>query len=209
MRTKILVFFSFFLLLTGRAGAQWIVTDPTNLAQGIINTTKQIVEASTTAKNMVSNFKETVKIYEQGKKYYDALKSVNNLVKDARKVQQTILLVGEISDIYVNSFQKMMQDENYTVEELGAIAFGYTKLMEEGNTVLKELKDVVNITTLSMTDKERMDVVDKCYGSAKHYRNLVSYFTNKNISVSYLRSQKKNDTARVLALYGNSNERYW
>lgn len=209
MRTKILVFFSFFLLLTGRAGAQWIVTDPTNLAQGIINTTKQIVEASTTAKNMVSNFKETVKIYEQGKKYYDALKSVNNLVKDARKVQQTILLVGEISDIYVNSFQKMMQDENYTVEELGAIAFGYTKLLEEGNTVLKELKDVVNITTLSMTDKERMDVVDKCYGSAKHYRNLVSYFTNKNISVSYLRSQKKNDTARVLALYGNSNERYW
>lgn len=209
MRTKILVFFSLFLLLTGRAGAQWIVTDPTNLAQGIINTTKQIVEASTTAKNMVSNFKETVKIYEQGKKYYDALKSVNNLVKDARKVQQTILLVGEISDIYVNSFQKMMQDENYTVEELGAIAFGYTKLLEEGNTVLKELKDVVNITTLSMTDKERMDVVDKCYGSAKHYRNLVSYFTNKNISVSYLRSQKKNDTARVLALYGNSNERYW
>ncbi len=92
---------------------------------------------------------------------------------------------------------------------LGAIAFGYTKLLEEGNTVLKELKDVVNITTLSMTDKERMDVVDKCYGSAKHYRNLVSYFTNKNISVSYLRSQKKNDTARVLALYGNSNERYW
>ena len=103
-----MVFFSLFLLLTGRAGAQWIVTDPTNLAQGIINTTKQIVEASTTAKNMVSNFKETVKIYEQGKKYYDALKSVNNLVKDARKVQQTILLVGEISDIYVNSFQKMM-----------------------------------------------------------------------------------------------------
>jgi len=53
---------------------------------------------------------------------------VNNLVKDARKVQQTILMIGEISDIYVNSFQKMMNDPNYTVEELGAIAFGYTKL---------------------------------------------------------------------------------
>lgn len=209
MRTRILIFFSLCLLFKGRAGAQWVVTDPTNLAQGIINTTKQIVEASTTAKNMVSNFKETVKIYEQGKKYYDALKSVNDLVKDARKVQQTILLVGEISDIYVNSFQKMMQDENYSVEELGAIAFGYTKLLEEGNAVLKEMKDVVNISTLSMTDKERMDVVDRCYNSAKHYRDLVSYFTNKNISVSYLRSKKKNDTSRILALYGNSNERYW
>lgn len=44
---------------------------------------------------MVSNFQETVKIYEQGKKYYDALKKVNNLVKDARKVREVILMVGE------------------------------------------------------------------------------------------------------------------
>ena len=36
------------------------------------------------------------------------LKSVNNLVKDARKVQQTILMVGDITDIYVTSFQKML-----------------------------------------------------------------------------------------------------
>ena len=58
------------------------------------------------------------------------LKSVHNLVKDARKVQQTVLLVGEISDIYVNSFQKMLADKNYTTDELAAIASGYTKMME-------------------------------------------------------------------------------
>ena len=144
------------LLFAGRASAQWVVSDPGNLAQGIINASKNIIHTSKTATNMVSNFQETVKIYQQGKKYYDALKSVNNLVKDARKVQQTILMVGDITDIYVNSFQKMMRDENFTVEELGAIAFGYTKLLEESNDVLTELKNVVNITTLSMTDKERM-----------------------------------------------------
>ena len=38
------------------------------------------------------------------------LKSVNNLVKDARKVQQTILMVGDISDIYVTNFKTMMRD---------------------------------------------------------------------------------------------------
>ena len=209
MKTRILIIFSLCLLFTAKASAQWVVTDPTNLAQGIINTTKQIVETSTTAKNMLSNFQQTVKIYDQGKKYYDALKSVNNLIKDARKVQQTILMIGEISDVYVNSFQKMLRDDNYTVEELGAIAFGYTKLLEESNDVLKEMKDVVNITTLSMTDKERMDVIDKCYNSVKRYRNLVTYYTNKNISVSYLRAKKKNDTSRILALYGSNNDRYW
>ena len=39
--------------------------------------------------------------------------------------------------------------------------------------------------------------------------NLVSYYTNKNIAVSYLRSKKKGDTNRVLALYGDTNDRYW
>ena len=209
MRTRILIMFTLCLLFAGRANAQWVVTDPTNLAQGIINATKNIVHTSSTATNMINNFKETVKIYEQGKKYYDALKSVNNLVKDARKVQQTILMVGEITDIYVNNFQLMMRDESFTIEELGAIAFGYTKLLEESSDVLKEMKDVVNITTLSMTDKERMDVVDRCYNTMKRYRNLVSYYTNKNISVSYLRAKKKSDMDRVLSLYGSGSERYW
>ena len=188
--------------------AQWVTFDPSNLVQGILNAGKSIVQASTTATNMVSNFKETVKIYEQGKEYYDALKKVNNLVKDARKVQKTILLIGEITDIYVNSFQLMMQDENYSVEELGAIAFGYTKLLGESADLLKELKEVVNLSSLSLTDKERMDIVDRTYNEVRRYRNLVGYYTNKNIAVSYLRSQKSGDTARVLALYGG-NDRYW
>ena len=209
MKTKILMLFALCLLFAGRASAQWVVTDPTNLAQGIVTTTKQIVQTSSTASNMLKSFQETVKIYEQGKKYYDALKAVNNLVKDARKVQQTILMIGEISDVYVLSFQKMLRDPNYTVEELGAIAFGYTKLLEESNGVLQEMREVVNITTLSLSDKERMDVVDRCYNSVKKYRNLVGYYTNKNIAVSYLRAKKKGDTNRVLALYGHTNDRYW
>ena len=209
MRTKIILLLSACLLLAGTARAQWVVSDPGNLAQGILNASKNIIHTSKTATNMVSNFQETVKIYEQGKKYYDALKSVNNLVKDGIKVKNTILMIGEISDIYVTNFQLMLRDENYTAEELSAIAFGYTKLLEESNNVLKEMKEVVNITTLSMTDKERMDVVDRCYNRVRNYRNLVMYYTNKNISVSYLRAKKKNDMDRVLALYGSRSERYW
>lgn len=137
------------------------------------------------------------------------LKSVHNLVKDARKVQQTVLLVGEISDIYVNSFQKMLTDENYTADELAAIANGYTKMLEEGSHLLDELKTVVTSTGLSMSDKERMDIIDRVYRDVKHQRNLVRYYTSRNIGVSYLRAKKKNDTRRVLDLYGTDNQRYW
>ena len=79
-----------------------MVTDPTNLAQSIINTTKEIVQTSKTVKNTLDNFKEVEKLYNESKKYYDALKKVNDLVRDAQRVKETILMVGEISDIYVN-----------------------------------------------------------------------------------------------------------
>lgn len=195
--------------ISQKSHAQWVVTDPGNLAQGIINATKNIVQTSTTATHMIKNFEETVKIYEQGKAYYDALKKVKNLVRDARKVQQTILMMGDITDIYVSSFQKMLSDPNFTADELSAIAFGYTVLLEESSYVITDLKSVVNDSGLSMTDKERMDIINLCYDQVYEYRGLVQYYTNKNIGVSYLRAKKQQDQDRVLALYGNPGERYW
>lgn len=209
MKTKLLIAGLFIMLSTFNLKAQFVVSDPINTAQSIVNSAREIIQTSSTVSNVVKNFKEVKKVYEQGKKYYDALKAVNDLVKDARRVQQTILMVGEISDIYINAYQRMLQDDNYTLEELGAIAYGYTKLLEESAGLLLDLKGIVNTSTLSMSDKERMDIIERVYNSVKRYRNMVSYYTNKNISISYLRAQKKGDTERMLALYGDSNERYW
>ena len=194
---------------TGRAKAQWTVIDPSNIAQSIVNSSKSLVQESQTATHMVKSFQETVKIYQQAKKYYDALQAVNNLVRDARKVQQTVLMLGDISGYYVNNYKKMLTDPNYTSAELSAIASGYTRILEDATGVLNDLKQVVNITTLSMTDKDRMDVVDDCYNEMKRLKSLTAYYTNKNISVSYLRAKKKADTQRVINLYGDGSEKYW
>lgn len=188
------------------ARAQWVVTDPTNLVQNIISAT----QGTTTATNMIKNLQEGIKIYNQGKAYYDALKSVHNIIKDARKVKLTIEMVSEITDIYVNGFNRMVTDPNFTPDELAAISAGYARLLEEGGALVTDLKNVVTSGNgLSMSDKERMDVVDQIYYRMLEYRNLTRYFTNKAISVSYLRSRAKGDSSRVLALYGSPSERYW
>ena len=155
------------LAVAPSAKAQWVVTDPTNLASGILNSANEIVQTSSTVSNVIKNFKEVEKVYKQGKEYYDKLQAVNNLVKDARKVQQTVLLVGDVSEMYVQNFGKMMND------------------------------------------KERMDIIDRVYKEVKEYHNLVRYYTNKNISVSFLRAKKQNNTQRVLELYGTANQKYW
>lgn len=209
MKKKMTILFMALLSLSVTSKAQWAVFDPSNFAQSIVNSANEIIETSSTAENMINNFKETVKIYEQGKRYYDALKSVHDLVKGARKVQQTILLVGDISDIYVTNFNTMMGDPNFTVEELSAIAFGYNRMLEESSNLLLDLKEVTTATGLSMTDKERLDIINRIYGEVLEYKNLTWYYTRKNIGISYLRSKKKGDSQRVLALYGTYEQRYW
>ena len=209
MKAKSLLIGTVLALCGTGANAQWVVTDPGNLAQSIINMSDNIAHTSKTAVNTADSFAETVKIYEQAKKYYDQLKAVNDLIQDARKVRDIILMVGDVSDIYVTNFGKMMNDGNFSPRELDAIAFGYTRLLEESNGVLQDLRQVINVSTLSMTDKDRMDVVDRCYYEMRRYRNLVSYYTNKNIAVSYLRARKKNDLDRVMRLYGNETSKYW
>jgi uncharacterized protein YcfL len=200
---------AFMIAGTPSAKAQFVVTDPANLASGILNSANEIIQTSSTVSNVVKNFKEVEKVYKQGKEYYDKLQAINNLVKDARKVQQTVLLVGDVSQMYVQNFGKMMNDPNFSAQELSAIANGYSVLLGESTELLKELKQIVNSSTLSLNDKERMDIIDRVYKEVKEYHSLVRYYTNKNISVSILRAKKQNSTKRVLDLYGTPNQKYW
>lgn len=207
MRKTIILFV--LLLISGIVKGQWVVSDPTNLAQSIVNSSNQMVHTSTTSANMLNNFQETMKIYKQGKQYYDALKAVKNLVRNARKVQQCILMVGEISDIYVTSYRRMLADENFTPQELAAIAVGYTKIIEESANSLRELQDIVNPTDLSLTDKDRLEVVDAVYVILRKHRNLARYYTRKYISVSMLRARERGNSEQVMFLYGSEEDKYW
>lgn len=209
MKHKTIILASLLALCAGRAGAQWVVSDPANLTQGIINSSNEMVQTSSTAQTMIQNFRETQKIFNQGKEYYDKLRAVNDLVRDARKVQRCILLVGEISQMYVDNYKRMLSDGNFTVRELAAIASGYTRLLEEATYALSDLKGIVNPSNLSMTDKDRLDVVDRSYEELTRLRNLTGYYTRKNIGVVLLRARRQKDMERFLSLYGTVEEKYW
>lgn len=137
------------------------------------------------------------------------LKKVNNLIGDAYKVKECILMVGDISEIYVTSYKKMLSDKNFRPSELAAMASGYAKLLEQSGESLKELKSIVKSNVFSMNDHERMQAIDRIYTTLRENRSLVSYYTRKNISVSYVRAREKNNLASVKALYGNTASRYW
>ena len=191
------------------AKAQFTVYDPGNFAQSIINSTNQIAQGSATANAVMQNFQELQRIYNQSKVYYDKLMQVNHLVRDAKKVQQSVLLISEITQMYVSSFSKIMQDPHFSEKEILAIAAGYILLLQETTTLLAELKLIINPSSLSLNDKERMDIIDRVYSLVRHYHSLVNYYTRKNISVSIIRASSKQQKQRVLDLYGSTNQKYW
>ena len=53
MRTRITLIICLCLFAVGRTSAQWAVIDPSNIAQSIVNTSKNMVHTSTTAQNMI------------------------------------------------------------------------------------------------------------------------------------------------------------
>lgn len=206
MKKILFCLMAFMALCTYQAKAQWTVIDPSNLAQNIMTVSK----TATTASNVINSFKEMQKIYDQGKQYYDKLQSVHNLIKDARKVKETVELVSEISQIYSTNFNKMLSDRNFSVNELEAISNGYAKLLNESGNLLSDIKNIVSLSNgLSMTDAERMSIIDDIHARMLEHRNLVRYFSKKSISVSFIRSQEKGDMERVKSLYGNPSDRYW
>lgn len=209
MKTKLSLILLAFTLFLGSANAQWVVTDPGNFAGNIANSVKEIATATKTVKNTLNGFKEVEKLYGDTKKYYDALKKVNNLIGDAYKVKETLVMVGDITGIYVDAYKQMLSDPNFRPAELTAMASGYARLLELSGESVRELKSIAKSGSFSMNDKERMDLIDRIYEQVKEYKAITSYYTRKNISVSYVRAKKKDDIRRVQELYGMDEHRFW
>ncbi len=111
--------------------AQWVVSDPGNLVQGIVNSVNEMVETSQTAQNALSTWKETSKIFEQGREYYEKLRKVNDLISGSEKVKESVLMLSDISGSIVKNYGRMLTDKNFTQPELNAISAGYNTIMKK------------------------------------------------------------------------------
>lgn len=182
--------------------AQFVVADPTAFSQRAVQQITNITEQIQQKYELVRQFQETNKIYTQGKEWYDGLKRVNQTVAEYQKIYETLQLTGEIVDLYATNIQRFRIDQNFSPREVGYITDGYGKLLKESSRLVDDLNLGAKPTGLSLTDKERLDMINTTYEKVREHKALVQYFTNKNISVSYLRAKKKNNTQGVMRLYG-------
>ena len=81
--------------------AQWAVIDPSNLAQGIINMGNNISAVSKTTGETLKVFQQAQALYQENKKYYDALLTAKDFIKQTKKVGRSIQMVSDMSEIHL------------------------------------------------------------------------------------------------------------
>lgn len=199
MKTEIIYFLA--IILSQSVSAQWVVSDPTNLAQSVINTARTVGQSEATRGAVLENVANTEKIFEQTRQYYEYLRTVNSYIKDVYEVKHTIEMAAEITSLYNTNIRDLASNPLYKTDEISAITFGYSKILEKCASALADLKSIVGTSRVSMTDKERLDVIERCHDKMLHYHKLLDYYTKKVQSVGMIRQETENSINTVISLY--------
>ena len=188
--------------ITNKAQAQFVVTDPPHTTETILNKIVDTHEHLSRWFTLLDQLKESKKIFDQGKEWYDHLKSVTKTVRDVRHVIECVDMVKDIGEMYYNAFSKIRIDPNFRPEEVTSIANGYIRLLEEATKIFNDIKLGTTVSDMSMTDKERIDIITTIYNRLREHHSLVKYYTRKTISISYVRARQSNNVETIFKLYG-------
>lgn len=155
--------------------AQWAVIDPSNLAQGIINMGNNISAVSKTTGETLKVFQQAQALYQENKKYYDALLTATDFIKQTKKVGRSIQMVSDMSEMFIKDFTKFTSDPRLSARDIDTYMRRYNRSIRLATEELKELTKIVG-NGLSMSDKERMDRIDH------YYSNIYSSYSDLKLS---------------------------
>jgi hypothetical protein len=202
---KYIIFLS--LCLTQKSQAQLnpyfnIVSDPDLSAQKIIEGVAEYILYREQESGEEETNNKMAEISDQDRSWYNSLKQIKNSIAHYEKIYSIIQTIDDTRILIIQNLDRIRRDPNFSAQEIIQIASGYTKIITEGVRIIDDLNTISQETDLSVTDKKRIDIIDKIYDRVGAYKALVQYYTKKNISISYLRAKKKNNQNRVQELYG-------
>lgn len=134
--------------------------------------------------------------------YFDELHRVRSVIAYYRKVKGIIDRQVKIVEQYKSSFALFKQDDHFTPDEIAFMGRVYTGIFEESLQNLDRLLMVINSFVTTMTDAERLAIIDEVSEQMdQHYMDL-HLFNNQNKLLSLQRSKSEQEVRVVKALYG-------
>ncbi len=171
---SIFFFFTGMSLHCVTAGAQWVVTDPGNTAQGIIN-----------AANTASTVKQTV---EQVNRLQTALDYVQKVSATVRRARMFTDLIDRQNRLNSNCLRTLEEAEKMDMKELPGITSAVQDVVANNAAIISLTMDILG-SDLKMNDSERMEQLDGCLQEVR--RQEASLGTIRQI-MSHTRTIRRN-----------------
>ena len=147
MKKKILMLCMGCFLVSLTAKAQWVVSDPGNLAQGIIN-----------AANTASTVKQTV---EQVNRLQTALDYVQKVSATVRRARMFTDLIDRQNRLNSNCLRTLEEAEKMDMKELPGITSAVQDVVANNAAIISLTMDILG-SDLKMNDSGRIKHLRKC-----------------------------------------------
>jgi hypothetical protein len=134
--------------------------------------------------------------------YYNELAEVKEIISDYDKIKGIVQMQSRIVSQYQSAYALFKQDKHFSGTELDYMYNIYSGILDESIKNLDQALLVVNAMATSMTDAQRLSIIDNAsYGMQNYYDDL-KRFNNQNIQLSLQRGAAEGDMETVKALYG-------
>jgi hypothetical protein len=134
--------------------------------------------------------------------YYNELATVKDLISGYDRLKGLVQMQGRIVSEYESAYNLFKQDKHFTGAELDFMFNIYSGIVDQSLKNLDQALLVVSSLETSMTDAERINIIESASnGMQKNYDDL-RRFNNQNIQLSLKRSQSEEDLQAVKLLYG-------
>jgi hypothetical protein len=134
--------------------------------------------------------------------YYNELATVKDIISGYDKIKSLVEMQAQIVSQYKSAYALFKQDKHFSVAELDYMVNVYSGILDQSLKNLDQALLVVNALTTSMTDAQRLNIINSASsGMQKNYDDL-KRFNNQNIQLSLQRGAAQGDIDEVKELYG-------
>lgn len=134
--------------------------------------------------------------------YFQELAQVKTVIADYHRVQEIIQRQKAILAAYQRAMALFRNDPHFTASELGEMVAVYGNILAESGKNLALLATMLESAVTSMTDQDRLSVIDGAgAGMDREWQNI-QLFTDQNELLAMQRARDVNDYETLKKLYG-------
>ena len=135
--------------------------------------------------------------------YYNELATVKEIIYGYDKIKSLVQMQSRIVSEYKSAYGLFKQDKHFSAAETDYMYNIYSGILDQSLKNLDQALLVVNALATSMTDAQRMNIINSASGGMQKNYDDLRRFNNQNVQLSLQRGAAAGDIETVKELYGN------